>query len=130
MPRKRKVEALPPTLPRTDPYMVDAIQGYLMDKWGAFRPPTMAANLLALIVELERVDAPFPHRKHASQYLNCSVFGLDAALSTALTRELITLEVRVGPGNIASRPSITHARHFHPTEDLLSVARRSRRRSG
>lgn len=128
MPR-RKTEA-PAPVPRTDAFVIDAIKDHIMVHYEAKRPPEVSAGMLALVVELDRLGQPFPNRHHVASHLNCSVFGLDAALAAALNRGMITLEVKTEPSvKMQRRSGVVHERYFHPGDELIEIVRRAKRRA-
>lgn len=130
MPRKKAThERVHPALPKPDQAVVDAIEKHLLTSYDMKRPPLIAAAVLAMIVDLSRLGQAFPEREYLAKFLNCSKFGIDAAISTALARREITMTIGIEPGKIAARDSVVKYRYFHPSEELVSVARRARRRA-
>lgn len=130
MPRKGEtVKKVRPNLPKLDKFAVDAVQDYLMTTYNSNRPPEVAAALLALIVELYDREEPFPERHWIADHLNCSKFGIDSAVSTALARGEIEIITSVSEGSVSGRDSVVKHRYYVPCEELVSVAKRARRRA-
>lgn len=128
MPRQSTMEARAERLPRLDPYVTDAVLDYWTTRYRSNRPPSIAAKVLTLIIELEREGRPFPNRHAVAAALDCSVFGVDAVVAAALARGEIEMEVRVEPGEIQSRDGVVKHRVFHPGEGLIHAARAGKRR--
>lgn len=116
---------------RLQPYLrldlADAIEAWMIGRYAMRRPPAVAARVLAMICDLHAAQAPFPQRTHVAHVAGCTIFGVDVALNTALTRGDITLESRLAPGFIAARESVRRHRHYVPCHELLSLAQVPRR---
>jgi hypothetical protein len=92
-----------------------------LEQFDPRRPPVVAAPLLALIVELYRKGLPFPTRQEAAELVGGTKNGIDSALSTAMSRGLISCQLRQAPGHVARRESVIHHRYYIPNADLLAV---------
>lgn len=112
----------PIALPRIRQNVADKIGEWLVTSYGMRRPPAVARQVLALIVELHAKRRAFPLRSEAADLIGCTVFGLDAAISSALARGLITIEMTTGQGRVMQRDSAIRHRHYIPTPVLLAVA--------
>lgn len=134
MPRKRAEPPKPPALapaaaPATpawfDRGVADRIEDFIATHYEPRRPPVVAARLLAYLVALNGSGArktPFPSRSEVAEALYCSKDGLDAAISVALLRHLITIEVKtVQSFGIVSgkREGVIRHRYYVPTRKLL-----------
>ena len=106
--------------------LVTVVEQFLQDKYPSRRRPSVAASVLALILELYERDEPFPQRAMIAEAIGCSVFGIDAALSQAAARDLLTLEIRLQPGNVEQRDSSIKERYYIPSKQLLILARSAR----
>lgn len=115
-------------LPPVSPIVIDAITEMLMTEQGMKRPPEKAAALLALTVELYRQNRPFPARRVVADALGCSIFTVDAALSTRIDEGYLTQVVETTTGNVSARHSTVRHRYYVPSQDLVAVADRARRR--
>lgn len=100
-----------------------AIEGWLVQRYGMRRPPVVAARLLAMICDLHAIQAPFPQRAYACTVIGSSIYGVDVALNTALTRGDVTLESRLAPGHITARESVLRHRHYTPSAELQALAK-------
>lgn len=126
MPRKRSATPAPsPALPPIRRNIADAMETYLLDHYDIKRPPIAAAQLLALIIELDRINQPFPPRAVAAKAIGCTVFGIDAALSVALSRGLISIDMAVSQGNVMRRDSAIRHKYYRPSPALVAVAHRA-----
>jgi hypothetical protein len=105
--------------------LVEQVEEFLMTHWPSRKRPTVAASVLALTIELAERDEPFPQRTPLAEALNCSVFGIDAAISVALSRDLLSLQMRVSPGNVEQREGVVKHRYLIPTRKLRSAVRQS-----
>ena len=72
-----------------DREVCEAIENFMMEKFGVTRPPELTGKVLGMIMKLEESGAYFPKRDDIAKTLNCSPFGVDAIISVALVRELI-----------------------------------------
>lgn len=125
MPRKRAaVTTRAPATPtaRISKAKALAIEEFLMTHYAIRRPPGVTARLLAMIIDLHQHGRPFPSRAVVAEQVGCTIFGIDAALSVALARELITLEVKTARGNVAARESAIRERYYVPSKQLLMAA--------
>lgn len=111
--------------PRYRAAVAGLIEHYLMEKFGMRKPPESAARLLALILELHAHGQPFPQRRLAAEAIGASVFGVDAALSVALARGLITTRLETIEGNVQQRLSVIRLKYYIPAPELLALARRA-----
>lgn len=108
----------PATIPRPRRGLSAAVLDFLMTRYDAKRPPDMASRLLATLVELDTRDQEYPSRRDMAEHLDASVFGIDAALSSAMRRGLIEPVVRTKPGHIARWENAVHAKYYKPTRTL------------
>lgn len=100
-----------------------AIEEYLIEKFKSKRPPEVSAKVLALVIELHRRGEPFPLRAHVAHDLNCSKFGVDAALNMAMARDLVVLKVTIQESlTISHRPAVTQHRFFIPSRRLIAAS--------
>lgn len=110
-------------LPDPDPLLIDAICDVIMtEQPNVKRPPEKSAALLALAIELHKINQPFPTRMAAAIKLDCSVFTIDAALSTRMDEGYLTQVVETTTGNVTKRNSIVRQRYYVPSKGLLDVA--------
>lgn len=113
-------------LPTPNPLVVEAICDMLMTQQpNVKRPPEKAAALLALIVELYKTNTPFPSRMAVALKLDCSVFTVDAALSTRLEEGYLTQIVETTTGKVRNRHSIVRHRFYKPSAELVDIATRA-----
>ena len=123
---KQKVGAAgrkePPNLPKIKATMQDAIEKHLTEHYGSRRPPTNTATILALILELDRSHIPFPDRRVVAEYANCSVWGVDSAVNTSLSRGLIKKEVELAQGHNRVRENVVQLVFLKPTQLLRQIA--------
>jgi hypothetical protein len=119
-------------LPAIEPAVVDAITDMIIRDTGCLRPPEKAAALMALIVELHKLNRPFPRREVAAAAIHASVSTVDAALSTHLDpgdgSGYLQLVVETSIGNVQRRNSVVRERFYIPSDDLLRVADRAKRK--
>lgn len=104
------------------PIVVDAIADMLKVQQEMRRPPEKAAALLALIVELNRSGQPFPKRHEVAKALDCSVYTIDAALSTRIDEGYLQQIVETTSGEVSARHSIVRKRFYIPSPELVAVA--------
>ena len=109
--------------------LADAVEQYLQEKFPSQKRPWLAASLLALILELYEREEAFPPRQQIAQALDCSVYGIDAALSVAGARDLLTIEVKLVPGGVEQRESVVKQRYMVPCEELRAIARSVRQQA-
>ena len=102
--------------------LAHAIEMWMRDRHNMRRPPVVASGILAMICDLHAAQQPFPQRSHVAAVVGCTIYGVDVALNTALTRGDIVLESRLAPGFIAARESVRRQRHYVPCHELLSLA--------
>lgn len=114
------------TPPPIDKDAAARIETFLMQTYDMKRPPVVAAALLALILKLHETRAPFPPRRTVSDRIGCSIFGVDAALSVALSRGLIRQTTATENGRVSARDSIVRVRFYVPTQRLLFAAAATR----
>lgn len=131
MPARRGAKAAAPAqIPAVDPQVCAAISDYLQEHYDSKRPPEVAAAMLALVLELHRTHRPFPPRADVVRAFGLSgPYGLDAAIYTALSRQLITQEMIVADGYTQRREGINQRRRFVPSPELLDIGRRASRRA-
>jgi hypothetical protein len=110
------------------PVVVDAITDMLMTQQNIRRPPEKAAALLALLVELNRKGQPFPKRHEVAEALDCSVYTIDAVLSTRINEGYLQQVVETTTGNVSARNSIVRQRFYVPSQELVAVADRALRK--
>lgn len=108
---------------RISPDTITTITEYLMTSFEIKRPPEVTASVLALAIELENRKQPFPTRQEVAKLFNCSVFGVDCALSASLARGLLAMEMRTAQESIVADYRIVRHRYYHPTKKLLHGAR-------
>jgi hypothetical protein len=129
MPKKRigrKPDRTP--LPPINQRLADAIQQYLMTHYDMKRPPEVAAQVLALVIECHNRQQPFPKRLRVAEKLGLTgPFGIDSALNTALARDLINEEWYIDTGEVHNRKSVVRHRHYVPSAELLHLASRVQR---
>jgi hypothetical protein len=56
-----------------------------------------------------------------AEELDCSPFGLDNALNTAMARGVITHRVEIADGNVRSRQGMVKLRYYDPCDELVRV---------
>lgn len=113
-------------LPDINPVVVQAITQMLMEQQeNVKRPPEKSAALLALTVELYKQNQPFPSRMAAAIKLDCSVFTIDAALSTRMDEGYLQQVVETTTGNVANRHSTVRQRFYVPSKELIETATRA-----
>ncbi len=105
-----------------NPFLVDRLQAWLQTSYGMKRPPTTAAGVLALIIELHKNNTPFHTREAAASALQCSKFGVDAAINQAIARGLVQQKVETSEGHIQRRESVVRHRYYVPSSELISAA--------
>lgn len=99
------------------------IEAWLQQRYGMRRPPVVAGRLLAMLCDLHDANAPFPQRAYVCTVIGCSIYGVDVALNTALTRGDLSFETRLAPGHIAARESVLRHRYYAPSGELASLAK-------
>jgi hypothetical protein len=109
-------------LPRVSAQLRDTIQDFITETYNSKRPPTVAATILGLIIELSHKRQPFPTRATVAEFANCSIFTVDSTISQCLQRGLITESVETVEGNVQKRESIIRHRYYTPTKRLLMAA--------
>lgn len=125
--RRRSVAdrvATRPALPRISHFLVDEIQTFLTTRWWTKRPPDVSARTLALVVELWRHSMPFPERQHAADELNCTRWGIDAAITLALGRELISIHVETPWREDRGAIGVFRMKYYIPCQELVDLAAR------
>ena len=118
-----------PELPHPDMALAAIIETYPLETFETRRPPDVAGRTLAFIIELEKTGQAFPLRLHAAEWLGCSQYGIDAALSQALRRGLLTSRMSFGPNRpvTSTREGVLRYRHYVPTKKLLDGIGRVRK---
>ena len=111
-------DEMAPSVPRIAEYKARAVCAWLQEKFDIKRPPIATARLLVLVVELHRRHLPFPTRRVVAEACGMGVFGLDAALSVATARGLITLRMDVAPGSVVRRESVIKIKRYLPSREL------------
>jgi hypothetical protein len=106
--------------------LVDAMEAFLQTHYPSRRRPVVAAATLAMVVELHHRGEPFPARHIAAEALQCSVFGIDAALSVAMARDLVTIETKILKGNVGARDSVIRERYLIPSPELQEIGSNAR----
>lgn len=71
---------------------------------------------------------PFPARETVAKKLDCSVFTVDAAISTRIDEGYLSMAIETTTGNVAQRHSTVRRRYYLPSKRLADVADRARRR--
>lgn len=117
--RKQKKPAI--KVPSIDMALADRIEEFLKLRFEMKRPPVEAAKLLALVVELYRLKSPFPTRAAVSAELGCSVYTIDAAISTYLEREMISMDWVIHTGGVKTRDGVFKYQVYKPTQELLTA---------
>lgn len=108
------------TLPYWNATLADQLEAFLLTRYETRKPPVVAARLLAFILELNRRGLAFPTRDAAAEHLCCSKFSVDAALSVALERGLLTIHMETtSSDDITARVGVIRHRYYLPTEVLL-----------
>jgi hypothetical protein len=110
--------------------LIDAVEAFLVERTPSRKRPTVAAGVLAMVLELDDRGEAFPLREWAALALNCSIFSIDAALSVAMARGYLRLEVRTVEGEVAARDSVAKERWFIPAQQLKAVLEQVSRRRG
>jgi hypothetical protein len=116
-------------LPRVASVATQAVMDMLMTDQGMTRPPEKAAALLALITELDNAGLAFPERAVIAAALDCSVYTVDAALSTRTEEGYISLQYKTVPGNVARRHSVIKERYYVPSKRLRAVVESAKKRA-
>ena len=111
----------PIELPRIDEDLALRAEAMLYLVTDTSRPPTKKARLLALIVQLNKLQALFPTHQRVAEHIGCTVDNVRAALNDSVKRKLVTQELVFTPGNIAQRESVTRRHKYAPTRKLLSA---------
>lgn len=125
----------PINIPKLKPIVLDAVTDMLMTDQGMTRPPTKAAALLALIVELHNRNMAVPTRDVLKEYVanntdgTCSVYTIDAAISTRIDEGYMKKVVETTTGNVAARHSTVSHLYLIPSKRLIDVVERAKRRS-
>lgn len=109
--------------------LVDLVENFLHEKYPSRKRALVSASVLALILELDELKKPFPPRQQVADALNCSIFGVDAAISVALGRGLLSVEIKVLQGNVEQRDSAIRERYLIPSARLRGVVARARAKS-
>lgn len=116
-------------LPTPNPLAVDALCAMIMEQHENIRrPPEKSAALLALAVELHKNHTPFPSRMAVAIKLDCSVFTVDAALSTRMDEGYLQQVVETETGNVAHRSSTVRKRFYVPSKEVIDIATRAVKR--
>jgi hypothetical protein len=110
-----------PPVPDVPAYRVAAVEAWLGAHRNVRRPLTVASPLLAVICALFEKQHPLPTRRALSEALECNIFSIDGAISTALGEGEITEEYRYEPGNVAAHASIRRRRYILPSQELYDV---------
>lgn len=115
-------------LPYVHRSYVEAIRDYLIIHYKSQRPPDATAGVLALIIELHQFNPPrpFPIRERAAEAANCSRWGVDAALSVAMRRGLITQSVELMEST-RKDSRIWRQRFYVPSDVLLEIVEERKR---
>jgi hypothetical protein len=125
--RQRRIRAESRTLPRVNPFVVDAMMEMLMADSGATKPPEQAATLLALLVELDKLGEPIPTREVMAQVLggSKSKYTVDAIVSSKIEDGYLQLVVETTHGNVSNRSSSRKQKYLVPSKRVKSVAQRA-----
>jgi hypothetical protein len=122
-------------LPKIRSTVIDAVTDMLMVDQGMTRPPEKSAALLALLVEVHKLGEPAPTRQTMAAAVarstdgSCSIFTIDAALSTRLSEGYLTQAVETPHGHVAKRNSVVRERYYVPSKRLIDVVDRAKRRA-
>lgn len=104
---------------------IDNIVEFLQTKYGGRRVPTLSARLLALIVHLNETKTAFYPRNDVALALGVSIYGIDAGLSIALARGLISVRIETTVSDvIKQREGIVRKRYYRPSKELKLAAMR------
>lgn len=127
MPKKRKHPADRraewPELPAVSHKLAHDIEIYLKERFETKKPPAVTARTLGLIIELCARSMPFPTRDQVAYELNCSKFGIDSALSVALSRGLITTILETEDSK-RLKDHVIRLKYYIPDTDLLEAVGR------
>lgn len=117
-------------LPYVPAYVEDVVEDYLTTENETKRPPRISARILALLVALHKEKRPLPSRIAMAHATGATVWGVDAAISTALRREMIFPRTEVRPVTFPSgRDSIERVHYYVPSETLFKLVERAERRN-
>lgn len=127
---QKKAERVHPPLPPVPQKLIDDVQEWLMTTYEMKRPPTVAAAVLAFVMILHARGEPFPMREDVAYHLGCTAWGIDAALSLALAREVLTIRIETEESTaIEQRRGVIRYRHYIPSDEMLHrFAKRPQRR--
>lgn len=118
--KKPVVERIHPPMRPVPQQLIDELQSWLMETYAMKRPPVVAAGVLAFILVLHEKGEAFPMREDVAWHLGCTAWGIDAALSLALAREMLTIEIEtIESTAIEQRRGVNRYRHYVPSAELL-----------
>ena len=118
-----------PGVPDVPAFVVDAITKMLIEDQQLNRPPEKAAHLLAIICKLYEQRRPFPRRRDIADKIGSPLATVDAALSTRLDEDYISVRIETRPGNVQKRNSVIRERYYDPSDKLFLTYREASRRS-
>ncbi len=101
--------------------MSNKIERWMQLHWPTKRPRRITAVTLALVVDLWRKSQPFPTREEVAATLGCSKWGIDDALSVALSRELVTIQFDTEDSTKIFEHVIRN-RYYIPCAELVEAA--------
>lgn len=110
-----------PPIPDVPAYRLRAVEAWLETRRNVRRPLTVASPLLAIICALFEKQQPLPTRRALSESLQCNIFSIDGAISTALGAGEITEEYRYTLGEVRVRASIRRRRYLLPSQELYEA---------
>lgn len=77
-------------LPRVRRRLAESVESFLLTKYQMQRPPIVSSEVLALAIELSRLERPFPPLDVVARAIGASVAGVYLALRAAESRGLVT----------------------------------------
>ena len=110
-----------PPVPDVPDYRVRSVAAWLADHRNVYRPMTVTTPLLAIVCALHEKNYPLPTRRALAEHLDCNIFSIDAAISTALGEGEITEEYRYTEGAVEHRSSIRRRRWLIPSQQLFDA---------
>ena len=126
--KKARFEYILPLEYQPTPEVVAALVHFLTMAHESRRPPEVAARVLGMVVELWMHGQPFPSRADVAHDLGCSKWGIDAALNTAMARELVSIEIDTdGDSRIKHRAAVSQVRYIIPDTSLVELVNRIKR---
>lgn len=117
-------QKLEPVLPKIDRALADRIEDYLRTHYKIRRPPVIASQLLALLIQMTETNMEFPSREWVAKHLDCSKYTIDGALTQAMARGLLSthLDTQVSDKYIKThKEGITRHIWYVPTPRFKSA---------